>query len=275
MSASLSIVDFHVHSAPSLVGRHHDDRAIGEVLAGAGIGTFVLKAHEGSTAERALLAGGGAVGSIVLNSPVGGANPDAVKVAAAFGARVVWMPTISAQQHQRAAAAPELSANESVRFSPVPVTRDGCVRPEWNDVFDAVASSDMVLAAGHISVDEAVEVFRAARKRGVQRFLVNHPLLPFLGWRAEHFELLAGMRAYIEVGVLADLLGGAGGPTATEQLAAAYPRSLLVFGSDLGHHQYPDVVPGVGDWLGDAAALLGDGPLARIMESNGKELLTR
>jgi Family of unknown function (DUF6282) len=271
----MSIVDFHVHSAPSLVARHHDDRTIGEVLAGAGIDTFVLKAHEGSTAERALLVGGGAVGSIVLNSPVGGANPDAVKVAAAFGARVVWMPTISAEQHQRAESSPELSAYEGVRFSSVPVTKDGRVRPEWNDVFDVVASSDMVLAAGHISMDEAVEVFRAARARGVQRFLVNHPLLPFLGWRAEHVELLAEMRAYIEVGVLADLLGGSDGHTPTEQLAAAYPRSLLVFGSDLGHHKYPDVVPGVEDWLGVAAATLGGGSLERIIESNGKELLTR
>ena len=38
--------------------------------------------------------GDGAVGGIVLNSPVGGANPDAVRLAAALGGRIVWMPTV-------------------------------------------------------------------------------------------------------------------------------------------------------------------------------------
>jgi hypothetical protein len=235
----------------------------------------VLKAHEGSTAERALLAGGGAVGSIVLNSPVGGANPDAVKVAAAFGARIVWMPTISSVTHQNAESSPELSAHDGVRFASVRVSADGAVLPEWNDVFDEVAAADMVLAAGHVSMDEAVAVFRLARSRGVQRFLVNHPMLPFLGWRPEHVKELVDLNAHIEVGVLADLLSAEDDETATQQLAAQYPSSLLVFGSDLGHQKYPDAVPGIGDWLEAAAAKLTDGLLDRITTTNGKELLTR
>ena len=271
----MSIVDFHVHTAPSLVERHHDDLTIGAVLADAGIGTFVLKAHEGSTAERAVLAGEGAVGSIVLNSPVGGANPDAVRVAAAFGARVVWMPTISAAAHKHAEAAPELSAHEGVRFSLVPVTDGGRVRPEWNEVFDEVAASDLVLAAGHIDMDEAVEVFRVARSRGVQRFLVNHPLLPFLGWRTDHVDQLVELGAYLEVGVLADILGGADGESATSLLASCYPQSLLVFGSDLGHRKYPDVVPAMQQWIEATGSALSDRSLERITSSNGAELLTR
>lgn len=271
----MNIIDFHVHTSPSLVPRHHDDRQIGAVLAGAGITTFVLKAHEGSTAERALLAGPGAVGSVVLNSPVGGANPDAVRVAAAFGARVAWMPTISSEAHQRAQSSPELKAHEGVRFSSVPVTHGERVRPEWNEVFDEVAAADMVLAAGHLTMDETVAAFRLARSRGVQRFLVNHPMMPFLGWRSDHIQELVDVGAYIEVGVLADLLGAAGEPTPTERIAAAYPESLLVFGSDLGHRHYPDAVPGVDTWMEAAAARLTDATLDRITTANGKELLTR
>ncbi|HEV7192263.1 MAG TPA: DUF6282 family protein [Jatrophihabitantaceae bacterium] len=269
------MVDFHIHTAPSLVPRHHDDLSIGALLAGSGIDTFVLKAHEGSTAERALLAGGGAVGSIVLNSPVGGANPDAVKVAAAYGARVVWLPTISSPVHQEAAASPELKAHDGVRFATVPVTSGGAVLPEWTPVFDEVAAADMVLAAGHVSMDEAVAAFRVAKARGVQRFLVNHPLMPFLGWRAEHVDELVALGAYIEVGVLADLLGGTDGETPTQRLATQYPASLIVFGSDLGHQHYPDVVPGITDWLDTTASTVTDGALDRITTTNGKELLTR
>lgn len=271
----MSIVDFHVHTSPSLVPRHHDDTAIGDVLAGLGITTFVLKAHEGSTAERALVAGPGAVGSIVLNSPVGGANPDAVKVAAAFGARVTWMPTISSVAHQQARTSDELSVHRELDFRTVPVTNGGRVRPEWIDVFDEVAAADMVLAAGHLSMDETVEVFRAARRRGVQRLLVNHPLLPFLGWRSEHVDQLLELGAYIELGVLADLLVPDGSESATSRLASVYPASLLVFGSDLGHSDYPDVNPGIVDWLDATAAVLPPEVVDRMTTANGKELLTR
>jgi hypothetical protein len=271
----MNIVDFHVHTSPSLVPRHHDDTEIGAVLADAGVASFVLKAHEGSTAERAILAGPAAVGSIVLNSPVGGANPDAVKVAAAFGARVAWMPTISAAAHQQAADTAELSVHRGVRFRPVRVTEDDQVCAEWYDVFDEIAAADMVLAAGHISVDEAVTVFHAARRRGVRRFLVNHPLLPFLGWRTEHVEQLVALGAYVELGVLADLLAGPGEETPTRRLAAVYPASLLVFGSDLGARDYPDVAPGFEQWMAAAAEDVPAEVLDRMTTTNGKELLAR
>ena len=111
------MVDFHVHSAPSLAPRHsHDPHTLEEARA-AGVAKFVLKAHEGSSAERAALLGDEVVGGIVLNSPVGGANPDAVAVAAALGARVVWLPTISSPAHIAASSSPELSAHSGASRS--------------------------------------------------------------------------------------------------------------------------------------------------------------
>ena len=89
------MADLHVHAAPSLLPRHGDDRATVAAERAVGFSTVVLKAHEGSTVERATCAGDGAFGGIVLNSPVGGANPDAVEVAARLGGRVAWMPTVS------------------------------------------------------------------------------------------------------------------------------------------------------------------------------------
>jgi hypothetical protein len=268
------IVDFHIHTSPSLVPRHNDDHEVGPLLAEAGITTYVLKAHEGTTAERAQLAGEGAVGSIVLNSPVGGANPDAALVAARLGARVVWMPTISSECHKRSEDSAELDAHRGVRFRAVPVTREERVLDEWHDVFDLVASEDLILASGHVSMDETIAVFRTARARGVQRLLVNHPLLSFLGWRDDHVADLVELGAYLEVGVLADLLGGSDGDSATTRLAAVYPRSLLVFGSDLGHIHYPDVQPGISSWLEATEGSIGASALEMITTTNGKELLS-
>ena len=266
------MVDFHVHSAPSLAPRHsHDPETMAEAKA-AGVARFVLKAHEGSSAERALLLGDEAVGGVVLNSPVGGANPDAVAVAAVLGARVVWLPTISSPAHIAASSSPELSAHRGISFREVPVVEDGAVRPEWLDVFDEAARSGMVLASGHLTMDEAVVALDTARGRGVDRLLVNHPGLNFLGWRDEHLEQFRALDAHLEIGVLADLLAGEAGPT-TEDLVASYPHELLVFGSDLGHRDYPPIAEGIRDWVERLDPILGDHGLELVARATAEAIL--
>lgn len=267
------MVDFHVHSAPSLAPRHTHDPDTLEEARTAGIATFVLKAHEGSSAERAELLGAEAVGGVVLNSPVGGANPDAVAVAAQLGARVVWLPTISSPTHVAACEQPELAAHRGISFGTVPVVTDGAVRPEWLEVFDEAARHQMVLASGHLSMDEAVTALDAARRRGVERLIVNHPGLDFLGWRDEHAELFRGLGACLEIGVLADLLAGPNGPT-TEDLVAGYPHELLVFGSDLGHRDYPPLAEGIRSWVERLDPILGDAGLEKVARTSALELLT-
>jgi Family of unknown function (DUF6282) len=268
------VMDVHVHSGPSLVPRHSTDPGTRAAAARSGVTRFVLKAHEGSTAERALLLGEGVVGGVVLNSPVGGANPDAVLVAARLGGRVVWLPTISSSAHKASHERPELAAHAGVTFREVPVCEGTALRTEWLDVLDVVAAHDLVLGSGHLTMDETVAVFTEARRRDVRRLIVNHPLLPFLGWRDEHAEQLGALDARLEVGVLADLLSGGGdAPTATERLAACYPNELLVFGSDLGHTAYPTLEAGLGEWSRRMARLLGEANLGLVMTKTGRELV--
>ena len=170
------LADLHVHAAPSLLPRHGDDRQTVAAEREAGFSTIVLKAHEGSTVERATCAGDGAFGGIVLNSAVGGANPDAVEIAARLGGRVVWMPTVSARTHKAGAASPELAVHRGFELRLVEVLDDaGALRPEWFDVLDAVARHDLLLCSGHLSAAETVVLFTQARRRGVARLLVNHP----------------------------------------------------------------------------------------------------
>ena len=158
------LVDFHIHSAPSIVPRHSADPETLAAARSVGVRTFVLKAHEGSSADRAQLLGPEVVGGVVLNSTVGGANPDAVEVAARLGARVVWLPTISSPAHKANDARPELQAHAGVSFRAVPVVEDGALRPEWNEVLDVVARHAMVLCSGHVTIDEAVIVLSEARR---------------------------------------------------------------------------------------------------------------
>ncbi|WP_459986247.1 DUF6282 family protein [Nocardioides sp. AN3] len=267
------MTDLHVHASPSLMPRHGND---GETVAAEqaqGISTIVLKAHEGSTVERAALAGENVYGGIVLNSPVGGANPDAVEVAARLGGRVVWMPTVSSPNHQASSRSPELAVHSHVTLRAVGVVEDGRLRAEWYDVLDAVAHHDLLLGSGHLSVEETVVVFTEARKRGVERLLVNHPKMAFMHWADPLGPELRRLGAHLELGILPDLLTDP--PDASLSLVGHYPNELLVFGADLGHADHPapaEIVPG---WLRKLERHAGAKAAAAITTGNSRQLLAR
>jgi Family of unknown function (DUF6282) len=265
------LADLHVHAAPSLLPRHGDDRATVAAEHAVGFTTVVLKAHEGSTVERAAAVGGETFGGVVLNSPVGGANPDAVRVAARLGGRVVWMPTVSARTHKAGAASPELAVHRGFELGLVEVITDGRLRPEWFDVLDAVAEHDLLLASGHLSAAETAVLFTQARRRGVQRLLVNHPMMAFLGWTGQAAAALRDLGAHLELGILPDILGGPG--RSSIGLADSYPASLLAFGGDLGHAEHDPPAVAVAPWLHELERRVGPARAAAIMTTQTRDLL--
>jgi len=266
-----NMADLHVHASPSLLPRHGDDAATVAAEHAVGFTTVVLKAHEGSTVERATLAGGDTFGGVVLNSPVGGANPDAVQVAARLGGRMVWMPTVSARTHKAGAAAPELAVHRGFELGLVEVINGGRIRPEWLDVLDVVAEHDLLLASGHLSAAETVTLFAEARRRRVQRLLVNHPMMAFLGWNDEAAAILRSLGAYVELGILPDLLGGPG--RSSLDLTGSYPTSLLAFGGDLGHAAHDPPAVAVAPWLRALERQVGPARAEAIMTTQTRELL--
>ena len=275
------VADLHVHGAPSLVARHGLDHEVVGAHAQVGVDLAVLKAHEGSTVERAALAAGRpetegvrVVGGIVLNSPAGGANPDAVEVAARLGGRVVWMPTVSAPAHVASAAAPELSVHRTLSFRQVDVLDDaGALLPAWHEVLDVVAASDLVLASGHLTCAEALVLFRAASAAGVRRMLFNHPRMPFLGWDDDAAPELARLGVVLELGILPDILTTDGPPSTT--LGEVYPHDQLAFGGDLGHADHPTMAQALPGWLAGLEACLGEAGAERALTTVGRELVLR
>jgi hypothetical protein len=268
---AVGMTDLHTHSAPSLLPRHGDDRATVEAEHAQGFTTVVLKAHEGSTVERAAAAGDGVYGGIVLNSPVGGANPDAVEIAARLGGRVVWMPTVSSRTHKAGASSPELAVHRGFELGAVDVIDDGTLLPGWHDVLDVVAAHDLLLASGHLSADETVVLFRAARQHGVQRLLVNHPKMAFLQWTDEAAAALQELDAHLELGIRPDLLGDAEHASLT--LTDRYPTSLLAFGGDLGHAEHEPPAVAVAPWLRQLEERVGVDVATAIMTTQTRSLL--
>lgn len=178
-------IDLHVHTSPSIFPRLQSDAQLAREAAAAGMMAVVLKAHEASTVDRAraidtLEWGIRVFGGIVLNHSVGGLNPSAVEVALSFGARIVWMPTLSAQQHQDffATHATAMFGGEPLRHEhPGLRVLDGTgrLRPEVETILDLLVDGNALLSTGHLAWDEAAALVAAALERGVARVLVGHP----------------------------------------------------------------------------------------------------
>src|SRR5207248_6458679 len=94
--------DLQVHVAPDIIARRIDDLGLAKEFLSHGLKGFVLKSHYMSTAERAKVVtaavpGIQAYGAITLNHSVGGLNPVAVDIAGRSGCKIVWMPTVDAE----------------------------------------------------------------------------------------------------------------------------------------------------------------------------------
>lgn len=188
--------DMHVHSAPDVMPRKADDFELARRARDAGMGGFVLKSHHVPTADRATLVnamipGVTVYGALSLNNFVGGINPQAVDIAGRLGARVVWMPTVDAENesdklHKKditklpywAKIQQELAAEGHLRPPISIVTADGSLTPDVLDVLDLIRQHRMILATGHLSPEEIFLIVREAHRRGVERIVITHPEFP-------------------------------------------------------------------------------------------------
>jgi len=198
-------VDLHIHTAPDIFPRNVDAFTAAEAAKAAGMGGIVVKSHCTDTAARAQMArertGFPVFGGIVLNYPVGGFNPYAVRESAKQGGRMVWMPTIGARHFMRN------SAGGGFLAQAIPPGVDGLtalddddrLRSEVIDVLDQVVEHDLMLASGHLEARETRAVFAEAARRGVQRLLVTHPHVSFVHMGADDQLALAELGAYIEI----------------------------------------------------------------------------
>jgi hypothetical protein len=180
-------VDQHVHSGPSVIPRELDHIEELKEAADAGLAAILLKDHYYPTGPFAVLLnrhyaplGVKVLSGIALNNPVGGFNYHAVEHEALMGGKLVWLPTVSAENHIRLQSAeagdhPSKDVKLSDAVPVLPFNADKSIRDEVKQVLDVIARYDMVLAGGHLHVSEIWTVFEEAKRRGVKRFLINHP----------------------------------------------------------------------------------------------------
>ncbi|MDP6050069.1 MAG: DUF6282 family protein [SAR202 cluster bacterium] len=164
-------IDLDVHAAPDIPKRRMDALETTRAAYEAGMGGFVLKSDNYLTypltyALSQMYPGLEIYGSISLNSPVGGINPEAVETAARLGTKVVWMPTISAAFHL-----PKSNSGNGLNI----LDKSEKLTDDIFEIIDIVQGNDMVLASGYISPLETIKLFGAAKDHGVRKMIVTHP----------------------------------------------------------------------------------------------------
>jgi Family of unknown function (DUF6282) len=207
VSPIVGLMDTHVHAAPDVFGRSLDDEEAASLYKERGLEALVLKNHVVPTADRAWLvrkriSGLQVFGGIVLNSAVGGINPDAVnwmwRMQGGYG-RVVWFPTFDADNHVKHFK----DAPEGIKV----LGADGKVLPQVREVLKIAAEQKLVVQTGHMSPTEALAVIEAGRDMGVGRMVVTHAQFEVVNMSLEQMKKAASMGAKLELCAMGPLMG--------------------------------------------------------------------
>ena len=251
-------VDLHVHSGPSLHPRKLDHFAALRAAEDQGMAAVLLKDHYYPTMPIARLINDNlglkcrAIGSIVLNNPLGGFNPSAVDYALKQGARVVWMATAHARNHmEHEASKPgfRFPQNTSKTVAPIPLalTDDkGAVLDEVKHILDLIAEADAVVSGGHHHVSELFPFYEEAKARGVKRLFLNHPTY-VNDCTLQDVTALVGMGVKIEhsICMFVESTFKMFDDDHLKAVIAAAGVENTFFGTDLGQMKNPDPVDGM------------------------------
>jgi hypothetical protein len=236
-------IDLHVHCAPDpFTDRRVDALQLARQASEAGMKGVVIKCHQFGTAPLASIvnkANGRTVlfGSLVLNSSVGGLNPDAVEAAARGGARIIWMPTVSSIEDVKA----KNEKNPGISL----IDHAGKLEPELMPILAIIKKYGLILATGHISIPETYAVARCALEQKL-KVIITHPIARITGTSItlEQARELAGWGAYIEFCFVASMPPMRVSPAAMAENIKAVGAEHCVLTTDLGQAYNPTPTEG-------------------------------
>jgi hypothetical protein len=251
--------DLHVHSAPDVLPRKMDDLEMARRIVDSGMAGYAIKSHYFCTAERAELVnklnpGCKAIGTITLNSSVGGINPTAVEMAARAGAKLVWFPTCDSEYELAHVFNGDPNKKlpywaqiivqlreDGVKTPTINLLKDGKLIDAAYEVLDVIARKDIILATAHVSHQEAFALVKAAKERGVKRIVITHVDFPTTFYTVDEQKELAKYGAYMEHCYTTWATGKVDFGTTLEQIKAMGAERVIL-GTDLGQKTapYPD-----------------------------------
>lgn len=206
-------IDLHHHGYPEIsfeAKTRMDDVDEMSIARNAGMTGVVLKSHMFPTVGRAyhlknLVPGIEIFPSITLNYAVGGLNPLAIESAAKQGAKVVFMPTWSAEHDiQRGGMskhlrhfldrADGLKPGKGIRIT----GENGKLTQQACECVDAARQYGMTICSGHISPEESIALADGAKDYGIDEIIFSHPDSNSVGANREHVRDMCQLGAVCE-----------------------------------------------------------------------------
>jgi hypothetical protein len=257
------VIDMHLHTMPCLFDRPLDDFEAAEQALAAGYRALVLKSIYVPNADRVELVqkrvpGIKLFGSIVLNHSVGGLNPEAVRAAIGFGAKVLWLPTVHAQHHfdhfgmptypwlaQRAGSLPQRAVpGLSV------LDGQGGLSEATAEILDLCKAAGIVVGTGHLSLPEVFAVARYAREIGFGKLVQTHVGWHATDWPLEELKKLADLGMWFEFCVNPCMPNRQQkSPKDLSDKIRALGHARCTVATDLGQHDNAHPIEGFRMWL--------------------------
>lgn len=181
-------IDVHVHSGPGVIPRSLDHFEATQQCLDAGMRGLILKDQHGMTANQAYLlkkyifkdAPIHIFGGMPLNNATGGVSVHAVNAAITYGAKIIWMPTMSHENHiefhKHHKSFFSKYENKDVEETPLTILGpDRQLLPQIKKICELIAKADIILGTGHCYIEEIKLLVDEAIKIGVKKILMQHP----------------------------------------------------------------------------------------------------
>src|SRR3972149_4756060 len=196
-------IDVHIHPGPDAYNaRVYDELEIAIQGCQVGMKAVVFKAHSMPGARSAYFVQKAVDqwaeqhnkrridvrGGVMLNYSVGGLNPEPVLTSCRVGGKHVWLPNKDASFHHQLYGIPG-----GIEV----LDEHDRVLPELREVLALIAEGDMVLSLSHQSVKERFIIIDEAKKAGVKRIEVGHPIAAMAKMTVGQMKIAADKGAYL------------------------------------------------------------------------------
>jgi hypothetical protein len=238
-------IDLHCHSGPSVMPRNINHIEEMHDAAANGLRAVLVKDHYYSATPITELLNTHyhhlpvrLFSGVPLNNTTGGFNIYAVDHGLALGAKLVWMPTFSADNHINHGDKKNFPKTSMPLMEPTPLSvlgEDGSLVDAVLPILDKIAEHDAILSGGHLNIREILPLFEEAKRRGIKRLLCNHPTF-LIDASHEDIAQLSRMGAYVEHSICMFIPDGFAlfDPATLDQLIKAAGVDKTILGSDLG-----------------------------------------
>jgi hypothetical protein len=248
-------LDLHVHSGPGLISRSLDHVEASREAKNAGMRGIVVKDQHSMTCYSVYFIKKYVLGEqpfelfggIVLNNATGGINPYTVDAAIKSGAKIIWMPTSSSENHiethKRIQTGFPKTKEKTIDEIPLKIVDpNGKLLPQVSQICSLIAQGDVVLGTGHLYLDEIRLLVQEAIDQGVKKILMQHPEF-IVDASIEDMIAFADKGVFIEHS-MAFYVKGTIDPEYLLEMIRKVGAERTTLGSDLGQVGNPSPVEG-------------------------------